>query len=29
VDEIILMESVVGKTTHVEHGRWALRQDAA
>lgn len=29
VDEIILMESVVGKTTHVEHGRWALRRDAA
>jgi len=25
VDEILLMESVVGKTTHVEHGRWALR----
>lgn len=25
VDEIILMESIVGKTTHVEHGRWALR----
>ena len=25
VDEIILMESVVGKTTHVEHGRWPLR----
>ncbi|RYD42841.1 MAG: 2'-5' RNA ligase family protein [Sphingomonadales bacterium] len=24
VDEIILMESVVGKTTHVEHGRWPL-----
>jgi 2'-5' RNA ligase len=25
VDEVILMESVVGKTTHVEHGRWRLR----
>ena len=25
VGEILLMESVVGKTTHVEHGRWALR----
>ena len=25
VTEIILMESVVGKTTHVEHGRWPLR----
>ncbi len=25
VDEILLVESVVGKTTHVEHGRWALR----
>lgn len=25
VEEIILMESVVGKTTHVEHGRWPLR----
>lgn len=25
VDEILLTESVVGKTTHVEHGRWALR----
>jgi 2'-5' RNA ligase len=25
VDEIILMESVVGKTLHVEHGRWRLR----
>ena len=24
VREILLMESVVGKTTHVEHGRWAL-----
>jgi 2'-5' RNA ligase len=25
VDEIILAESVVGKTMHVEHGRWPLR----
>jgi 2'-5' RNA ligase len=25
VGEIILMESVVGKTSHVEHGRWRLR----
>jgi 2'-5' RNA ligase len=25
VDEVILMESVVGKTAHVEHGRWPLR----
>jgi 2'-5' RNA ligase len=25
VEEILLMESVVGKTTHVEHGRWPLR----
>lgn len=25
VDGIILMESVVGKTMHVEHGRWPLR----
>ncbi|MGQ0659251.1 2'-5' RNA ligase family protein [Sphingosinicella sp.] len=24
VDEILLIESVVGKTTHVEHGRWPL-----
>ena len=24
VDEIILTESIVGKTTHVEHGRWRL-----
>lgn len=24
VREILLIESVVGKTTHVEHGRWAL-----
>ncbi|WP_422059127.1 2'-5' RNA ligase family protein [Sphingopyxis sp.] len=28
VGEIILMESIVGKTTHVEHGRWPLRGDA-
>jgi 2'-5' RNA ligase len=25
VTEILLTESVVGKTTHVEHGRWPLR----
>lgn len=25
VEEIILMESVVGKTCHVEHGRWRLK----
>ncbi|RHW17694.1 hypothetical protein D1610_09655 [Sphingomonas gilva] len=25
VGEILLVESVVGKTTHVEHGRWPLR----
>ena len=25
VDEILLVESVVGKTTHVTHGRWPLR----
>ena len=24
VDEILLIESVVGKTTHIEHGRWPL-----
>ena len=29
VDEIILTESIVGKTTHVEHGRWPLRAGAA
>jgi len=29
VDEIILTESVVGKTSHVEHGRWPLRGAAA
>jgi len=27
VSEIILMESVVGKTLHVEHGRWRLRTE--
>ena len=26
VDEILLVESVVGKTTHIEHGRWPLRR---
>lgn len=26
VDEILLVESVVGKATHVEHGRWPLRR---
>lgn len=25
VDEIVLTESIVGKTTHVEHGRWPLQ----
>lgn len=25
VDEILLVESVVGRTTHIEHGRWPLR----
>jgi 2'-5' RNA ligase len=29
VDEILLTESVVGKTMHVEHGRWLLRQDGS
>ena len=24
VREILLIESIVGKTTHIEHGRWAL-----
>lgn len=24
VEEIILVESLIGKTTHVEHGRWRL-----
>jgi 2'-5' RNA ligase len=28
VRDILLMESVVGKTTHVEHGRWALTPPA-
>ncbi len=27
VDEILLVESVVGKTTHVVHGRWPLRAE--
>lgn len=27
VDEILLVESVVGKATHVEHGRWPLHTD--
>ncbi len=25
VDEILLVESVVGRTTHIVHGRWPLR----
>jgi len=25
VESILLVESIVGKTTHVEHGRWPLR----
>jgi 2'-5' RNA ligase len=25
VEEILLVESIVGQTTHVEHGRWRLR----
>ena len=25
VDEILLVESVVGRATHIEHGRWSLR----
>lgn len=29
VEEILLVESVVGKTTHVEHGRWPLIAGAA
>lgn len=29
VEEILLMESVVGKTTHVEHGRWPLAAGVA
>jgi RNA 2',3'-cyclic 3'-phosphodiesterase len=28
VDSIALVESVVGKTTHIEHGRWPLRPNA-
>ncbi|KRC79862.1 2'-5' RNA ligase family protein [Sphingomonas sp. Root241] len=28
VDSIALVESVVGKTTHIEHGRWPLRLNA-
>jgi 2'-5' RNA ligase len=28
VDSIALVESIVGKTTHIEHGRWPLRLDA-
>ncbi len=28
VDEILLIESVVGKTTHIEHGRWRLKAGA-
>jgi hypothetical protein len=27
VESIVLVESVVGKATHAEHGRWALRTD--
>ena len=26
VDEILLVESIVGKTTHIVHGRWPLLQ---
>lgn len=29
VDSIALVESVVGKTSHIEHGRWLLRAGAA
>ena len=29
VNEILLVESVVGKTTHVEHGRWPLAEEPA
>jgi len=25
VDEILLVESVVGRATHIAHGRWPLR----
>ena len=28
VEEIQLVESIVGKATHVEHGRWQLRPAA-
>jgi len=28
VDHILLIESVVGRTTHVEHGRWPLAEAA-
>lgn len=28
VESIALVESVVGKTTHIEHGRWPLRGEA-
>ncbi len=28
VDSIALVESIVGKTTHIEHGRWPLRLNA-
>jgi len=29
VDEIILTESIVGKTTHVGYGRWHVRGSAS
>ena len=29
VEEVVLIESVVGKTTHVEHGHWSLRAGTA
>lgn len=29
VDEILLIESVVGKTTHIAHGRWPLAMGPA
>jgi 2'-5' RNA ligase len=29
VEEILLIESVVGKTTHIEHGRWPLAKEPA
>nr|WP_294813444.1 2'-5' RNA ligase family protein [uncultured Sphingomonas sp.] len=28
VESIALVESIVGKTIHIEHGRWPLRRDA-